>query len=1103
VAQRRQHCAFVVVVMVLFAVVVPPASAQQRPDGMRAGEPSAVTETDRIEVDRPTARRLAESDPDLLEREDPTPVSVLIKLDYDAVASYAGDIEDLEATSPSLTGVPLTEDAPARQAYQSFVESREEAVVAEILDAVPVARVERRFRTVYGGVSAVVPADAVREIAELDGVLAVQADVMNELLTDASPSFIGAPTLYDELGGDAEAGAGVIYGNLDSGVWPEHPSLADLGNLAPPDGDPRPCDFGDNPETPEADPFTCQNKLIGGVHATEAYDDVVGDDPYAGTARDSNGHGTHTATTTAGNVVSSAPVLGVERGPVQGVAPGAHVVAYKVCGPQGCLSSDSVAAVEQALADGVTVINYSISGGTSPFTDPVALAFFDAYAAGVFVAASAGNSGPGAGTVNHLAPWVTTVGASTQDRELSTILTLVADDGAELTAVGASLTGGVDEPAPVVLARDAEGYADRLCQEPAPAGTLEGLLVACERGVNARVEKGHNVAQGGAVGMILYNPALADVGADTHWLPTLHIADGRPFLAFMAGASGVTGSFPAGEAVEGDGDVMAAFSSRGPAGRFVKPDVTAPGVQILAGDVPVSLEPASGPPGESFQAIAGTSMSAPHVAGAAVLLGALHPDWSPGQIRSGLMTSATTDVVKEDLVSPADPFDMGAGRIDLRRAGSTPLSFDESPERFVVLGDSPVHAVHLNLPSVNAPVMPGRLTTTRVATNVSGLRQHVTTSASTSGTGSVSVLPRQFALDPNESVTLSITMQSAQTGRQQFGEVQLTSARGDRQHLPVAFVPRQGGVSLSQSCSPRTIPTGGTTTCDVIARNDAFTDTSVSLRTTVEDRFELTGSEGAALVDDRTAELRHVALAGVRPGVPSVEPGDSPGYVPLDDLGVAARPIGDEEIVNLSVPAFAYAGRSWNRIGVVSNGYVVVGGGSSADIECCNLPDGPDPAPPNNVLAPFWTDLDGTGAEGILAADVSDGTRTWIVVEFRLRVFGTEDRRVFQAWIGTDGPEDISYAYASPPTDPNDQPFLVGAENELGQGDMVPELPVGDLRVRSTGARGGDSVRYRVRAEGRTGGVGAVTTSMDTAVVPGVTTVSTDVRVLRPRGDTK
>jgi hypothetical protein len=153
--------------------------------------------------------------------------------------------------------------------------------------------------------------------------------------------------------------------------------------------------------------------LAKGVEfAMNTYNAINGSEVYPDTARDSNGHGTHTTTTAAGDRVAQAPILGIDRGPISGVAPGAWVISYKVCGLKGCYTSDTVAAVQQALLDGVNVINFSISGGSSPFTDPGELAFLDAYDAGVTVAASAGNSGPGANTTDHRSPWVITVGAS-------------------------------------------------------------------------------------------------------------------------------------------------------------------------------------------------------------------------------------------------------------------------------------------------------------------------------------------------------------------------------------------------------------------------------------------------------------------------------------------------------------------------------------------------------------------------------------------------------------------------------------------------------------------------------------------------------------------
>ena len=165
-------------------------------------------------------------------------------------------------------------------------------------------------------------------------------------------------------------------------------------------------------------------------------------------ARDSEGHGTHTTSTAAGDCVSSAVLYGVNRGPVCGIAPGAHIIMYRVCLSQGCFSSDSVAAVQQAIADGVNVINFSISGGANPYTDPVEMAFLDATNAGISVNAAAGNSGPGAGTADHGGPWVTTVGAVTGPRSFTSTLHLTADGGATLDVAGVTLTNGISSPTP-------------------------------------------------------------------------------------------------------------------------------------------------------------------------------------------------------------------------------------------------------------------------------------------------------------------------------------------------------------------------------------------------------------------------------------------------------------------------------------------------------------------------------------------------------------------------------------------------------------------------------------------------------------------------------
>ena len=1063
---------------------------------------TALDPVSRVSAVKTATSRLARTDPSLLDRSDTTVVSVLVKMDYDPVATYAGGVVGYEPTSPQRTGRALSNSAAERR-YTGYLARREDSFLTRLAAKVPSARSGLRLRTVYGGLSVVVPANRIEDLLSIPGVVAVQADTLREPLTDSSPGFVGATNLYPQLGGAANAGKGVIFGSLDTGVWPEHPSFVDKGNLAAPppkaDGTPRVCDFDDNPLTPASDPFVCNHKLIGGQAFLATYLAVVGGEVYA-SARDSDGHGTHTASTAAGNPVASAPVLGVDRGPVQGVAPGAWVSAYKVCGALGCFSSDSAAAVQQAVKDGVRVINFSVSGGTTPLTDPVELAFLDAYAAGVFVATSAGNSGPAAGTANHLSPWVTTVAASTQKRQFDSTLTLTAGADA-VTFAGASLTAGAGA-APIVLASDSP-YARVLCDTEAPAGSFTGKIVACQRGGNGRVDKGFNVSRGGAVGMVLYNPSLADVETDNHWLPTVHLADGTPFLAFMAGHSGVTARFTAGIKQQGPGDVMAAFSSRGPAGSFIKPDITAPGVQILAGMTPTPGSPSGGPPGQLYQAIAGTSMSSPHVAGSAILLEALHAAWTPGQIRSALMTTASGDVVKEDGSTPADPFDVGSGRVSLGPAGNPGLTFDETAAPMAALTADSVGAVHLNIPSVNAPVMPGRLTTVRTAVNVTNRTQtyavHTTAPAQTS----ITVSPTVFTVGAGRAVRLTIRIASNAPAGQHFGQVRLDPVASGLPtlHLPVAFVPQHGVVGLTSNCAPGTIPMFGTSDCTVTATNNSFTTTTVDLATATSLNLPVTSVTGATRTGVFSVAKTGVTLAGAQLGVPSVAPGPSPaGYISLAAFGFTPTAIGDEQFLNFTVPAFRYNGATYTSIGINSNGYAVAGGGSSADSNCCNLTQIPDPARPNDVLAPYWTDLNGSGAPGISAGVLTNGVGNWAVFQWDVNVFDTNQPKTFQLWIGLNGTQDLSFAYdpANLPGLPGAQPLLVGAENRSGTGGA--QLPAGtpptqDLVITSTDPTPGGSVSYALTVRGTARGTGSVTTSMIAPIVPGTTVVTSTVRV--------
>ena len=753
-------------------------------------------------------------------------ISVIVKLDAAPLTAYAGGLPGLAPTAPQITGAPrLDSAAPDSLRYLRYLDQRQHDFETQASAAIPQARVLARYRYVYGGAAVVLPESQLARLAKLPGVVSVQPDELQQVDTDRSPRFIGADVIWRALAANpslGDGGQGVIVGVIDTGIWPEHPSFADDGSYPAPQGwRGTTCQFGS--ATPGDVPLTCNNKLIGARLSMETYKALVGLDPGGfDSARDNEGHGTHTASTAAGNAGVPATIFGQPRGTISGIAPRAHVAVYKVCGNAGCFNSDLVAAIDQAVADGVNVINYSIGSSIAadPYQNIAALAFLDAYRAGVFVAVSAGNSGSDAGTIGSPAnaPWVASVAASTTDRQFVSRLKLRAGSDT-LSVSGVSITAGVSS-APVV---DAATLDDPNCERPLP-DTVSGTIVLCMRGGNLRVEKSANVRAGGGAGMVLYNTTQRDLETDNHWVPTIHVDGGvgARVLAFTSAHSNtvVLGdiTLPQRKIDRRFGDLIADFSSRGPLPEdqlgISKPDLAAPGVQILAGTTPQPGLIEGGPPGELFQAIAGTSMSSPHVAGAGALLKALHPDWTPGQIKSALMTTAWTKVVKEDGVTPADPYDMGSGRLDLTHAGDPGLTLDVSADQYA---GGKGHLHDLNYPSISMPAMPGRLSAVRVVH--SELDQDATWSASAEAPAGVRVTinPARISVPARGDASFVVTVDAGGLpDGTYFAKVLLRNGK-HQLHLPISFVRAQPPVALEQRCDPATIRRDKRTTCTITA----------------------------------------------------------------------------------------------------------------------------------------------------------------------------------------------------------------------------------------------------------------------------------------------
>ena len=299
----------------------------------------------------------------------------------------------------------------------------------------------------------------------------------------------------------------------------------------------------------------------------------------------------------------------------------------------------------------------------------------------------------------------------------------------------------------------------------------------------------------------------------------------------MGGHPDVTATFTTGERTAQTPDIMTTFSSRGPLGDWIKPDITAPGIEILAGRSPhpTSVAIASGPPGDDFMAIAGTSMSAPHATGVAALVKAAHPTWTPGQIKSAMMTSSVQSVLQPDGVTPANPFNTGAGSIRADRAVAPVVVFDETAADYAALGlgSAPPHRRE---PSEHqrADVRREHLDDAFVHEREREFTAADLVTTSAPAGASISVDQSKFGMDPGQTKTLTITItgEGLAPNSQYFGSIKLDpkAAGANDIYLPVAFFTRQGDVTLTQTCTPGSIAVNASSTCTVTAQNFSPSD---------------------------------------------------------------------------------------------------------------------------------------------------------------------------------------------------------------------------------------------------------------------------------------
>lgn len=533
------------------------------------------------------------------------------------------------------------------------------------------------YHNVFTGFAVRLSPEQVKAMEKMPGFVSARPQKTISLHTTHSPNFLG---LNQNMGfwNDSNYGRGVIIGVLDTGINPDHPSFNDEGMPPPPTKWKGTCEFNTS---------VCNNKLIGARFFT------IGD----GTPYDDNGHGTHTASTAAGNFVRGANVFGNANGTAAGIAPLAHIAIYKVCQIR-CSESDILAAMDAAIDDGVDVLSLSLGAPARNFFDEnVAVGAFSAIERGIFVSCSAGNSGPSLGTIENGAPWVLTVGASTIDRKIRA--TAVLGNNEQLDGESNYQPAGFGSTFlpliyPGIVSTDPNAT---FCFPRSLMNVdVQGKVVLCDNGGGiGRIAKGRAVRNAGGAAMILVNqqPQGYSISSESHVLPATQLSyeDGLRVKAYLNSSTTPVATISFKGTIIGDtsAPTVASFSARGPnraSPGILKPDIIGPGANILAAwheSVENNTNTKS-----NFNIISGTSMSCPHLSGIAALLKNAHPDWSPAAIKSAIMTSAdrvnlNRTLIQDQTLRPANVLATGSGHVNILKATDPGLVYDLSPADYL------------------------------------------------------------------------------------------------------------------------------------------------------------------------------------------------------------------------------------------------------------------------------------------------------------------------------------------------------------------------------------------------------------------------------------